>query len=211
MAVWTVVVGCIIWTTAVTVNAQGHEHTSFSKQVKPQSLSFGTLAGQEYLQFSFYLHDNLDTRPGASAVTVVPPVQSMDGIPNLHGFGAIAVFDDAMTEGPDPSSQSIGRGRGFYVFNAMVDNGASLEFVWTAVFNDASGFGGSTISFKGYDKIDDEEREIAITGGTGKFRLARGWATIRTSAANGGAAKLYLTCSVYYGADLTYSGHTMIN
>ncbi|OAE21765.1 hypothetical protein AXG93_2550s1020 [Marchantia polymorpha subsp. ruderalis] len=155
---------------------------------------------QQYLGFSFYLHDNLDTRPSSSAMTVVPAVGSLNGNGNPHFFGAIAVFDDAMTEGPDTNSKLMGRGRGFYVFNAMNDNGAGLEFVWTAVFNDASGFGGSTLSFKGYDKIDDAEREIAITGGTGKFRLARGWATIKTSAANGGAAKLYITCSVYYGA-----------
>lgn len=155
-------------------------------------------SAQQSAVLNFYMHDNLDTSP-SSAVTVVPSVGSLNGGSNNEFFGAIAVFDDALTLTADPTSQMLGRGRGFYVFNSMDAGSASLEFVWTAVFGASSGYSGSTLSFKGYDKINDTDREIVITGGTGQFRMARGWATITTAASNGGAANLFFTVHVYYG------------
>lgn len=155
-------------------------------------------SAQQSAVLNFYMHDNLDTNP-SSAVTVVQSPGSVNGASNHELFGAIAVFDDALTLTSDPSSPELGRGRGFYVFNSMDQVSTSLEFVWTAVFGPNSGYSGSTLSFKGYDRISDVNREIVITGGTGGFRMARGWATITTAAAKGGDANLYFTATVFYG------------
>jgi hypothetical protein len=155
-------------------------------------------SAQQSAVINFYMHDNLNTSP-SSAVTVVQAPGNVNGASNSEYFGAIAVFDDALTLTSDPNSQLVGRGRGFYVFNSMDEGSTTLEFVWTAVFGENSGYSGSTISFKGYDKISDSDREIVITGGTGQFRMARGWATITTSASDGGAAILNLAVNVYYG------------
>ncbi|CAM6129203.1 unnamed protein product [Calypogeia fissa] len=153
---------------------------------------------QQSAVMTMYMHDNLDTNP-PSAVTVVRSPNIVNGASNPTLFGSIAVFDDSITMTPDPSSMELARGRGLYVFNSMEMGSTALEFVWTMEFGPNTGYAGSTVSFKGYDRISDADREIVITGGTGAFRMARGWAIISTVAANGGAAILALSVHIFYG------------
>ncbi|KAJ7562422.1 hypothetical protein O6H91_03G068300 [Diphasiastrum complanatum] len=155
---------------------------------------------KQSIALNFFLHDNLLSGPDSSAITVVPPVAGFNSsLQNQSFFGAIIVLDDSITYKADPSSLELGRGRGFYVWDAMNITGPGIQFVFTAVFNEASGYGGSSLSFQGHDVVVDRVRELSITGGTGRFRLARGWATIYTHSLIGGAAILNITAYIFTG------------
>lgn len=151
---------------------------------------------------NFFVHDDLDVKPTASAFTVVGSLRSPNGRANTNLFGSIAVIDDKVTVGPEVNSTEIARGRGFYVFDHLQTDTTGLEFVLTLIFNNQSGYeDGSTLVFRGYDNIMAVYRELAILGGTGTFRLARGWAGILTYQLIGGAAILNMTGYVYYGCN----------
>ncbi|CAM6086316.1 unnamed protein product [Calypogeia fissa] len=123
-------------------------------------------------EFTFFLHDNLLTFNN-SAYAVMPPLLS--GPPNSF-FGGFFVFDDSMTLLSDPSSEEIGRGRGLYLGDAQDTLAPGLLYVWTAQFNEPSGHGnGTTLSFTGFFR---NKEALSIVGGTGKFKMARGWADV---------------------------------
>ncbi|KAK3184382.1 hypothetical protein Dsin_031668 [Dipteronia sinensis] len=61
-------------------------------------------------------------------------------------------------------------------------------------------FNGSTLEIQGADKLVERKREVSVVSGTGKFRLARGFAVIETSSidvANANAI-LKITFNVFY-------------
>lgn len=145
-------------------------------------------------RFTFFLHEKLVTLNPSLLVT-----QPLPGAPNGSYFGALAVFDDSMTTEPDPNSLEIGRGRGFYIFDAEDTAGLALQFVWTAQFNAASYGHGTTLSFAGFERATDELREISIVGGTGKFRYARGYAEITTYSIGETDAVLKIAAYFTYG------------
>ncbi|CAM6093270.1 unnamed protein product [Calypogeia fissa] len=131
-------------------------------------------------QFTFFLHDDVLV-VNSSAFSLIPPLLSA---PVNSFFGGFFGFDDSMTLLPDPSSEEIGRGRGMYLFvenkEMKVTEAPGVEYVWTTQFNEASGHGNrTTLSFRGYYKLTDPLPEIGIVGGTGKFKMARGWADIK--------------------------------
>lgn len=150
---------------------------------------------------NFFLHDRLLANIDPSSFVIVPPLAGPSTDPHQSFFGTLAVFDDSMTVSPDEASLEIGRGRGFYLFDQNSTAVPAIEFSWTAEFNQASGYTpGSTLTFKGFDRLTDPVREIAIVGGTGDFRLARGWAVITTYSLVGlGNANLNFTAHFVYG------------
>ncbi|CAM6108251.1 unnamed protein product [Calypogeia fissa] len=127
---------------------------------------------------NFFMHDHLLTATNASAFIIVQPLASGA---NQSSFGTLVVFDDSITVSPDASSLEIGRGQGFYLFAENTIDTPGIEYSWTAEFTGGSGFTpGSTLVFKGLDRVRDPVREIAVVGGTGDFRMARGWAVVTT-------------------------------
>lgn len=132
---------------------------------------FGSNAGRRLLKLNFFLQED-----PSSSYFVVPPLEGYGG-----NFGALVVIDQAITVSPAPSSAQIGRARGLAVF-AHKATVPGPELVWTAEFNDPrpSGYGTNSLSLRGYNGLGQEEREVAIVGGTGLFRLAKGWAILRT-------------------------------
>ncbi|KAK4401858.1 Dirigent protein 11 [Sesamum angolense] len=92
-------------------------------------------------------------------------------------FGLVLVVDDRITAEPDYYSEEIGRVQGV-VTSADLEVRAlsmNLNFVFTT-----GGFNGSTISVMGRNQITNEQRELAVVGGTGVFRFARGYAITST-------------------------------
>jgi hypothetical protein len=163
--------------------------------------SVRTTLGATNFQFTFFLHENLQTvNSSAYFVTqpAIPVVTTTNGTTGSF-FGALVVFDDSMTTQPDPNSLEIGRGRGLYAFDANDNGGPGLQFVWTAQFNEATYGPGTTLSFAGFDRITNQIREISIVGGTGMFRYARGYADITTYSTAGFAAVLNITAYFRYG------------
>lgn len=121
----------------------------------------------------FYFHDTV-TGQNPTAVRVA---QASDTSTSLTLFGALMMVDDPLTEGSDPSSKLVGRAQGLYGSAAQSDFG--LIMVLNYGFTDGI-YNGSSFSVLGLNQAMHQVREMAIDGGTGLFRMARGYASAKT-------------------------------
>lgn len=92
-------------------------------------------------------------------------------------FGVVHVVDNLVTAGPDINSAAVGRAQGLATFADLTTfaTAENINFVFTA-----GEFNGSTISTVGRNPVLNSERELAVAGGTGAFRFARGYAITST-------------------------------
>lgn len=90
-------------------------------------------------------------------------------------FGTITVIDDVLTSEPDLGSQQMGKAQGIY-FASSVD-GTTQMMTFTAMIE--GGEYGDSINFFGVYKIGSTMSRLSVTGGTGKFKNACGFAEIR--------------------------------
>ncbi|KAJ0969024.1 hypothetical protein J5N97_021920 [Dioscorea zingiberensis] len=117
-----------------------------------------------------------------TAVLVAKPngTTIVDGNPTP--FGSVFAIDDPITDGPDLDSQVIGNAQGLYVSSDQ----NKLSLVLFVDFGFTTGeFNGSSISVFSRNPVLEVDRELAVVGGRGKFRLARGFANLRTYSLNG--------------------------
>ncbi|GMY05496.1 dirigent protein 23-like [Fagus crenata] len=121
----------------------------------------------------FYFHDTLSGK-NPSAVRVAEATET-EKSPTL--FGAIMMADDPLTETPDPNSKLLGRAQGLYGSAAQQEMG--LIMAMNFGFIDGI-YNGSSFSLLGKNSAMHPVREMAIVGGTGLFRLARGYAIAQT-------------------------------
>ncbi|KAJ3682448.1 hypothetical protein LUZ60_015021 [Juncus effusus] len=91
------------------------------------------------------------------------------------GFGTITVIDDILTYGPHLGGQSVGKAQGVYVASSA--DGSSQMMAFTAMME--GGEYGDTLNFFGVYKIGTVLSRLSVTGGTGKFKGACGFAEIR--------------------------------
>ncbi|XP_028773431.1 dirigent protein 16 [Neltuma alba] len=92
------------------------------------------------------------------------------------GFGTITVIDDFLTIQPELGSQTIGKAQGVYVASSA--DGIRQMMVFTAMFE--GGEYGDSLNFYGVYKIGSTMSHLSVTGGTGKFKNARGFAEVRS-------------------------------
>ncbi|KAI3824809.1 hypothetical protein L1987_06280 [Smallanthus sonchifolius] len=119
----------------------------------------------------FFLHDTL-SGDNPSAVLVAKPNNTVVQEGNPIPFGAVYVFDDPLTEGRDPKSKVIGNARGLY---ASISRGSDLTLLFNGDLEFTSGeFNGSSISVACRDPLV-LVKEMAVVGGRGKFRMAKGY------------------------------------
>jgi hypothetical protein len=119
----------------------------------------------------FYFHDILDgTNP--TAIRIVTP-QNL----SVGGFGATYMIDDLLTEGLEPTSKPVGRAQGMYAVASQHDLG--LLMVINFAFLEGI-YNGSALSILGRNPVFHAVREMPIVGGSGVFRLARGYALAKT-------------------------------
>uniref|UniRef100_A0A2P2PRG3 Dirigent protein n=1 Tax=Rhizophora mucronata TaxID=61149 RepID=A0A2P2PRG3_RHIMU len=121
----------------------------------------------------FYLHDTISGN-SPSAVQVVKPV---DTGKSSTRFGAIFMADDPLTEGPDPSSKLLGRAQGLYGLAGQTQ--ASQLMAMTFYFTGGD-YSGSSFGVLGQISPTSPVSEIPVTGGTGLFRSASGYAIVNT-------------------------------
>lgn len=150
--------------------AQGQDQSSWAKRVDTGKEVVTTL--------QFYFHDKL-SGSNPSAVQITQPVNSTNNSGTL--FGALLMIDDPLTIGPDPTSKLVGRARGLYGSAGQTDLG--LIMVVSYGFTDGI-YQGSSFSLLSLNPAMNPVREMAIVGGTGLFRLARGYAIAQTYSAN---------------------------
>lgn len=92
------------------------------------------------------------------------------------GFGTITVIDDILTSSPELGSQSIGKAQGVYVASSA--DGTTQMMTFTAMME--GGEYGDTLNFYGIYGIGSTMSRLSITGGTGKFKNACGFAEVRS-------------------------------
>lgn len=144
----------------------------------------------------FFFHDTL-TSPNASAVLIAKSNLTGDDSSSPTPFGSLFAIDDPLTLGPDLKSEQIGNARGMYV-----SCGKHLPTLTMYVdFGFTSGeFNGSSITVFSRNPITDKERELAVVGGRGRFRMSRGVALLNTYSVNltNGDAIVEYNVTVYH-------------
>uniref|UniRef100_A0A1J3H5E4 Dirigent protein n=1 Tax=Noccaea caerulescens TaxID=107243 RepID=A0A1J3H5E4_NOCCA len=122
----------------------------------------------------FYFHDTLSGK-NPTAVKVAQAADT-DKSPTL--FGATFMVDDALTETADPKSKLVGRAQGLYGSSCKEELGLIMAMSFS--FEDGP-YKDSTISMIGKNSAMNPIREMPIVGGTGIFRMARGYAIAQTN------------------------------
>lgn len=125
-------------------------------------------------EMSLYFQDWSGGGPNA---TVIEIIGQPNGPLNFTKFGAIFCTDDPVTEEPSESSAQIARAQGIYVTSDL--HGHNTNVLISIVFTNNK-YKGSTLEIQGSSAQFKHIREVAIVGGTGKFRFARGYATFET-------------------------------
>ncbi|XP_030531948.1 dirigent protein 21-like [Rhodamnia argentea] len=145
-------------------------------------------------QLRFYFHDTPSGKNPTSVQVAHAPFTNQ----SATLFGLVNVFDDPLTEGPNPSSKPVGRAQGLYASAGLESLGLLMNM--NLVFTDEK-YNGSTLSIMGRNAAMEAYREMPVVGGSGVFRLARGTATARThqfNATTGDAVVEYNIIAMHY-------------
>ncbi|KAL1190220.1 Dirigent protein 15 [Cardamine amara subsp. amara] len=156
---------------SVAVTARSDSYYSNTKPANPNE--------EKVTRIQFYLHDILSGQnPSAVRIAHANLTGSAD---SPVGFGSLFVMDDPLTVGPEKDSKEIGNGRGMYVSGSKDMSKFTIVMYADLAFTEGK-FNGSSISVFSRNPVAEEagEREIAIVGGRGKFRMARGFVKIKT-------------------------------
>ncbi|XP_058091239.1 dirigent protein 22-like [Magnolia sinica] len=121
----------------------------------------------------FYFHDVIDG-PNRTAVQVAAAPSTNTSV---TGFGAVTMFDNPLTKGPNPMSKMVGRAQGMYAVASQQELGLLMNMNF--VFAEGK-YKGSTLSVLGRNAVLAKEREMPVVGGSGLFRFARGYALAKT-------------------------------
>ncbi|CAI0402585.1 unnamed protein product [Linum tenue] len=142
----------------------------YSRVLSPATLR---LKKEKLSHLRFYFHD-IVAGPNPTAVQIVrAPSTNLSST----GFGMVAMIDDPLTAGPEPTSKLVGRAQGIYGSASLGDVG--LLMALNFAFVDGK-FNGSTLSILGRNAVMSPVREMPVVGGSGVFRFARGYAQART-------------------------------
>lgn len=152
----------------------GTNSEQFSRTLSKKQMG---LKREKLSHFRFYLHDIVSGK-NPTAVQVAGAAVTNT---SATGFGALEIFDDPFTEGPNSSSKLVGRAQGMYA-SADIDEIALLMAV-NYVFVEGK-YNGSTLSVMGRTASPSKVREMPIVGGSGVFRYARGYVESRTNILN---------------------------
>ncbi|KAK4491441.1 hypothetical protein RD792_002191 [Penstemon davidsonii] len=141
-----------------------------------QSLPYKPVLEQK-TNLHFYLHDILSGK-NPTAVPIARASSGQGPVP----FGTLVAIDDPITEGPELTSAVVGNARGMYMSGSQ---DANLALVMYVDIGFTSGkFNGSSISVFSRNPITESPRELAVVGGRGLFRFAKGFITVHTHSLN---------------------------
>ncbi|OAY28994.1 dirigent protein 4 [Manihot esculenta] len=147
-------------------NSQGHEY--YSNTIPASHLK------EKVTHLHFFLHD-IVSGENATVAQIARPSQNDTG---LGAFGALYAVNDAIRVGIESSSKLIGRAKGLYVAASQKDE---FQLVLYLDFGFIAGkFNGSSFVVCSRNPVLQTEREVAVVGGRGRFRLARGIAKLHT-------------------------------
>uniref|UniRef100_A0ACD5YEN8 Uncharacterized protein n=1 Tax=Avena sativa TaxID=4498 RepID=A0ACD5YEN8_AVESA len=134
------------------------------------SVARETNAGEQGLtRIRMYMHEML-SGPNTTAVTIVPP----SPLGGNTTFGMVRVLDNELRDGPDRSNSSlVGRFQGIVVSAGLVSPPgvqSAISFVFMA-----GEHAGGTLIVQGTIPSFVGAFERPVVGGTGPFRMARGY------------------------------------
>ncbi|CAN6286437.1 unnamed protein product [Urochloa humidicola] len=136
------------------------------------------LAREKITHLHFFLHDTLSGKD-PSAVLVARGEGRKPKPSDPAPFSSLFATDDLLTEGPEPGSKVVGNAQGLYISSGR----GKLSLVLGMDFELTDGpFNGSAFVVYSRNTVATRPvgRELAIVGGRGKFRMARGFALLRT-------------------------------
>ncbi|RDY08580.1 Dirigent protein 15, partial [Mucuna pruriens] len=146
----------------------------------------------------FYVFDMLSgDKP--SAVEVAHSNSSV-GAKSATPFGHVYAMDDPLKEGPYENSKVVGNAQGLYLSSSQDEKSITLMVLADFAFSTGK-FKGSSISIFSRNPVSERKREVAVVGGRGKFRMARGFARLRThylNPTNGNAIVEYNVTVLHY-------------
>ncbi|CAI9765456.1 unnamed protein product [Fraxinus pennsylvanica] len=145
-------------------------YANAQEQVGFQNLCLGN---EKTTRLQVFVQDEL----GGENPTVWDVARSNITSTSPTSFGQVRVLDDLLTDGPDRNSKRVGRAQGL-ITSADLQVSAlamNLNFVFTS-----GQYNGSTLCILGRNPLENQYRELAIVGGTGVFRMARGYAITST-------------------------------
>ncbi|CAK9157987.1 unnamed protein product [Ilex paraguariensis] len=133
-----------------------------------------------------------DRFAGPNATTV--PITGIPGHLWTYGsFGTVFCIDSPITEGLEGSSEQLARGHGVHVTSAL---DGSITYVSISIVFITKESNGSTIQIQGATNQYVKVRELAVVGGTGQFRYARGFATFETAYLDMESAYAVIQCNI---------------
>lgn len=136
----------------------------------------------------FFWHDIVGG-PNPTSITVVESASK-----EPYTFGYVNMIDNLLTVGPELDSKVLGRAEGFYAMASQDDY--ALLMIQNLVLMDGK-FNGSTITLVGRNPVSEKVKEIPVMGGTGFFRLARGYALAKTYYADPNTGDATVEYNVY--------------
>ncbi|KAK8582490.1 hypothetical protein V6N13_069267 [Hibiscus sabdariffa] len=152
---------------------------------------------EKMTRLHFFFHD---------IVTGKNPTSVPIARPNITGAGTyltLAAMDDTLTVGPELTSTIIGNAQGLSLYTAkdptMFGTVLYTDFAFTS-----GRFNGSSFSLFSRYPITKAATavgtvvELAIVGGRGAFRMARGYALTRAIYSNNGDAGLEFNVTLYH-------------
>ncbi|KAF0928413.1 hypothetical protein E2562_003231 [Oryza meyeriana var. granulata] len=140
--------------------------------------------GETMTQLHFYFHERFAAGGAENATIAMVAPGRADGTGGAtFGFGFVGVMDDALREGLETSSGLVGRAQGLAATASL--GGGELLTAFNLVFTCRS-YNGSTLAVLGRAPLavmgrdlGDQVMERAVVGGTGAFRMARGYTLSR--------------------------------
>ncbi|XP_031501900.1 dirigent protein 22-like [Nymphaea colorata] len=130
------------------------------------------LRKEKVTRLRFYWHDVVSGKNPTSITIVQGPSLNYS-----TGFGSVQMIDNPLTEGPELTSKQVGRCQGIYASASQQDLGLLMSM--NLVFTEGR-YNGSTLSIIGRNSVFHKLREMPVVGGSGAFRMARGYALLRT-------------------------------
>ncbi|KAL8543221.1 hypothetical protein ACS0TY_003941 [Phlomoides rotata] len=163
------IVSCVFITTIPRGSVHARRQLAAEKE-EATSFIQNICGGNEKLtMIHFYVQDVLD----GPNPTVYEVARASITSNSPTGFGQVRVLDDVVTAGPESNSTTLGRAQGLITFSDLQVSALTMDL--NIVFTSGK-YNGSTICILGRNQINDEKRELAVVGGTGVFRFARGYA-----------------------------------
>ncbi|XP_030453277.1 dirigent protein 22-like [Syzygium oleosum] len=123
----------------------------------------------------FHLYVQVKTTGSNATVTIVAQASTTNQ--SATSFGLVDVFDNALTAGHEMSSKNVGRVQGMEAFASQSE--VALSTFQNFVFTEGK-YNGSSLTVVGRNVLSLKVREMPIVGGTGVFRMARGYAQTST-------------------------------